>query len=368
MGEMNAMPTAPTSPHESGIATPGGPVDGPVAWYGADLARSDDWIYTMTPAELDELDRALRVSEERCARIIDIGPDSFPLPTVAAKLHAIRDDVMEGRGVALLRQIPVDRYSREEVARLYLGIGRHMGTLRSQNADGHLLGHVCDIGHDHHHNAFQRGYGAAGPLGFHTDSVDMVALMCLHAAKSGGDSKLASSVTVHNEVWKRRPDLAPLMFEPVYRDRRGEIPEGKDPWWIMPVFQWHEGNLFSHYSSVYIRSAQRFREAKRLTDEQFEFFEFMEAVANEPEVCLRSPFAAGDIQFVNNHHVFHGRDAYEDWPEPERRRHLLRLWICPPEGPVLPPSYAERYGDIGIGNRGGIVVPGSEFKAPLTPL
>ncbi len=352
----------------SGMPTPGGPVACPAAWYRADLERSEDWIFGLTPAELDELDAALHESMKRAPSILDIAPDSFPLPTLQEKLIGIRDEVMEGRGLAVLRRLPVERYSMEEIARIYFGIGRHLGTLRSQNAAGHVLGHVCDIGHDHHHNAYQRGYAAAGPLGFHTDSVDIAALLCLQPAKKGGDSKVVSSVTVHNEIWKRRPDLAPLLFEPVYRDRRGEIPEGKAPWWIMPVYQWYEGDLFSHYSSVYIRSAQRFREAKRLSDAQLELFDVMEEIANEPALYLRLPYAAGDIQFTNNHHIFHARDAYEDWPEPERRRHLLRLWICPPKAPPLPPDYADRYAGTEIGNRGGIVVPGAERKVPLTPV
>ena len=351
----------------SGQPTPGGPVECPAAWYRADMERSQDWIHNLTPAELEEIDQALRESVKRCASIIDIGPDSFPLPTLRAKLLAMRDEVVWGRGIAALRRLPVERYSMEEMARIYVGIGRHLGTLRSQNAAGHVLGHVCDIGHDHHHNAYQRGYAAAGPLGFHTDSVDIAALFCLQAAKKGGDSRVVSSVTVHNEVWKRRPDLAPLLFEPVFRDRRGEIPEGKAPWWIMPVYQWYEGDLFSHYSSVYIRSAQRFREAARLSDAQLELFDVIEEIANEPDIFLHLPFAAGDIQYINNHHMFHARDAYEDWPEPERRRHLLRLWICPPEAPPLPPAFAERYDRIEIGDRGGIIVPGSALKAPLTP-
>lgn len=349
------------------MPTPGGPVSLPAAWYRADLERRRDWIHALLPSEIDEIETALRTSKERGAALLGIGPETFPLPTLAGKLRAIRDEVMKGRGIALLRGLPVGRYAREDVARIYMGIGRHLGTLRSQNAAGHVLGHVCDIGHDHHKNANQRGYAAAGPMGFHTDSVDIVALMCLTPAKQGGDTKIVSSVTVHNEIWKRRPDLAPLLFEPVFRDRRGEVPEGKDPWWIMPIYQWHEGDLFSHYSSVYIRSAQRFGEATRFSQAQLELFDLLEAVAEDPALYLQMAFAAGDIQFVNNHHLFHGRAAYEDWPEADRRRHLLRLWICPAEGPPLPPAYAERYGPIAIGDRGGIVVPGSKLNAPLTP-
>ena len=344
-----------------------GPIDGPAAWYAPDLERSDDWIYTLSDAEVDELDAALRVSQRQCPDFIAMRAADFPLPTLAPKLTAIAEDVMKGRGLALLRSIPVERYSRDEVARIYFGIGRHMGTLRSQNGRGHLLGHVCDIGHDHHSNANQRGYAAAGPLSFHTDSVDIVALLCLSPAKTGGESKVVSSVTVHNEIWKRRPDLAPLMFKPVFRDRRGEVPEGKDPWWIMPVYQWYGGELFSHYSGMYIRSAERFPDAEPLSAAQSELFDLIDEICEESAVCLRTPFAKGDIQFVNNHRIFHGRESYEDWPEPERHRHLLRLWICPPHGPALPPAYAERYGDITIGNRGGIIVPGSQLKVPLTP-
>lgn len=362
------MSTLPSSLHEpETMPTPGGPVDSKAAWYGAEMEATEDWIVRLTPGDIKEIDAALRVSQERCARILDIGAETFPLPTVAGKLHGIRDEVMTGRGMSLLRGLPVEGYSMDEIGRIVFGIGRNMGTLRSQNAQGHLLGHVCDLGHDHHRNANQRGYAAAGPLTFHTDSVDIVALMCLQPAKKGGESKVVSSVTVHNEVWKRRPDLAPLLFEPVYRDRRGEIPEGKDPWWIMPIYQWHGGALFSHYSSVYIRSAQRFSEAQRLTEAQMELFDLIDSISDEPGMHLRMPFQAGDIQFVNNHHMFHGREAYEDWPEAGRRRHLLRLWICPPDGPPLPKAYEERYGDISIGNRGGIIVPGSELKAPLTP-
>ncbi len=361
------MTATPLRTPRSAMPTPEGPVSCAAAWYRADLERQRDWIHSLSPSGLGEIDAALRVSKERCARLLDIGPESFPLPTVAATLHAIRDEVMKGRGIALLRGLPVERYSREDLARIYLGLGRHLGTLRSQNAAGHVLGHVCDIGHDHHRNANQRGYAAAGPMGFHTDSVDIVALMCLQPARMGGDNKVVSSVTVHNEVWKRRPDLAPLLFEPVFRDRRGEVPEGKEPWWVMPIYQWYERDLFSHYSSVYIRSAQRFGAAARFSDAQLELFDLLEAIAEEPALHLQMPFAAGDIQFVNNHHMFHGRAAYEDWAEPERRRHLLRLWICPPEAPPLPPAYAERYGPIVIGDRGGILVPGAMLNAPLTP-
>lgn len=345
-----------------------GPIESPAAWYGPDMTSRSEWVFSLTAEHLAEIDAALRVSERNCARIIDITTADFPLPTLGPKLLDLRADVMDGRAFTLIRRIPVDSYSKEEAARIYFGIGAHLGSLRSQNGEGHVLGHVCDVGHDHHHNDNQRGYRAPGKLEFHTDSVDIVGLFCLRPAMKGGASKIVSSITVHNEIWKRRPDLAPLMFEPIYRDRRGEVPEGKDPWWIMPIFQWYGGRLFSHYSGTYIRSAQRFDDVPRFTEAQLELLDLIDEIMNDPAVFMRMEFGAGDMQFLCNHHIFHARDSYEDWPEPERRRYLLRLWVCPPDGPSMPPSFAERYGTIDIGDRGGIIVPGTRLQAPLTPI
>ncbi|MCG8544796.1 MAG: TauD/TfdA family dioxygenase [Alphaproteobacteria bacterium] len=354
-----------TMMHTQPLSNPGGPIDGPGAWYRADMADPADWTYTLSEADIDEIEAALARARASCDGIIDIDRARFPLPRLGPELRRLRDDVMNGRGFAVLRGLPVERYAMADAAAIYFGLGTHVGSARSQNAEGHVLGHIRDIGHDHLNNADQRGYRAPGPMSFHTDSVDIVSLMCLQPAMRGGESRMVSSITVHNEIWKRRPDLAPLLFEPVHRDRRGEVPADKDPWWIMPLYQWYEGRLFSHFSAVYILSAERFDGVPPFTDEQKELLALIETIANEPENNLEMAFAAGDIQFLNNHQIFHGRAAYEDWPEAARRRYLLRLWICPPNGPPLPPAYAERYGSIEIGDRGGIIVPGGRLQAPL---
>lgn len=347
---------------------PDGPLAVEAAWYGPEMAASREWVHELDGNEIAELEQAAEHAMAVAGSIIEIGPENFPLPRLAERLRAIRDEAMHGRGFSVLRGLPVERYSLERAAAIYFGIGRHMGSLRSQNAEGHVLGHICDVGHDHHVNANQRGYRAPGPLSFHTDSVDIVGLLCLRQAMAGGASRLVSSVTVYNEILRRRPDLLRPLFEPVYRDRRGEVPEGKDPWWIMPIFQWHEGRLFSHYSSTYVRSVERFDAVPRFTQAQCEAFDLIEAVMEDPAVHMEAQIEPGDIQLVNNHWIFHGRAPYEDWPGGQRNRYLLRLWICPLDGPPMPPAYAERYGDIEIGNRGGIVVPGSRLQAPLEPI
>lgn len=347
---------------------PAGPLKTEAAWHGSGMVTSQAWLHHLDDSDIGELEGAAATARGKAGSIIDIAPENFPLPGLGAKLLAIRDEAMHGRGFAVIRGLPVERYSLEEAAAIYYGIGRHMGLLRSQNAEGHVLGHICDVGHDHHVNAEQRGYRAPGPLTFHTDSADIVGLMCLRPAMMGGASKIVSSVTVYNEILRRRPDLLRPLFDPVYRDRRGEVPEGKDPWWIMPIFQWHDGRLFSHYSSTYVRSVERFDAAPRFSQAQIEAFDLLEAVMEDPAVHMEMQLEPGDIQLVNNHWVFHGREAYQDWPGGRRNRYLLRLWICPPNGPRMPPAYAERYGSVTIGERGGIVVPGARLQAPLEPV
>ena len=149
--------------------------------------------------------------------------------------------------------MPVSRYSAEVYATIFCGIGSHLGSARSQNAAGHLLGHVRDIGADVN-NPNTRIYQTTARQSFHTDSCDVVGLLCLKEAKEGGDSMLASSVTAYNEIAKRRPDLVPALFEPVATDRRGEVPEGQDPFFMIPVFTWHEGYLTCIYQRNYINS------------------------------------------------------------------------------------------------------------------
>ena len=347
---------------------PNGPLKGEAAWYGPELAKSGVWLHHLDDADVGELELAVAGAREKVGSIIDIGPENFPLPGLGEKLRAIRDEAQHGRGFAVIRGLPVERYSLEDAAAIYYGIGRHMGLLRSQNAEGHVLGHICDVGHDHHVNAEQRGYRAPGPLSFHTDSVDMVGLMCLRPAMTGGASRIVSSVTIYNEILRRRPDLLRPLFDPVYRDRRGEVPEGKQPWWIMPILQWHEGRLFSHYSSTYVRSVERFDAVPRFSQAQTEAFDLLEQVMEDPAVHMEMNLEPGDIQLVNNHWMFHGREAYQDWPGGGRNRYLLRLWICPPNGPPMPPAYAERYGGVAAGDRGGIIVPGARLQAPLEPI
>ena len=268
------------------------------------------------------------------------------------------------RGFALLRGLPMERYALEDAATIYWGLGAWFGRPRSQNAQGHLLGHVRDVGADLADPGV-RTYQTTQRQFYHTDSVDLVALLCVRKAKSGGLSSLVSSVTAYNEMRARRLDLLPVMFEPFHVDRRGEVPPGMAPWFALPIFNWYAGALTTIYVRRYIESAQRFPEVPRLTARQREALDVFDAICEDPRLHLQMAFEPGDIQLVHNHQILHDRTAFEDWPEPSRKRHLLRLWLCPPDGRPLPPAFAARYGSVTIGDRGGIVVHGTRLHAPL---
>lgn len=344
---------------------PPGPLQGPAVWYGADLVRRDDWVFRFSDADLRELGEAISAFRASGAALADIAPERFPLPTLQPKLEGLLHELLEGRGFVLMRGLPVERYTREESAIAYMGIGSYFGRPRSQNAKGHLLGHVKDLGVDVTDPGV-RYYQTRRALEYHTDSVDVVGLLCLKTSKSGGESFIVSSPTCYNEILRRAPDLLPLLFDPFPTDRRGEVPQGMLPWFDMPVFHWHEGRLTTIYVRQYIESAQQnFPQAKRLTPAHWQALDVLDAVTNDPEVHLSMEFRPGDMQFLHNHQILHSRTDFENWPEPERHRHLLRLWLCPLDGRPLPPVFAPRYGSVTPGDRGGIVVPGTTLNVPL---
>lgn len=344
------------------------PFEGPAAWYGSEMKdRSDEWRYDLTEADVSEIKAAVALVQEQGISIIDITPDDFPLPNLGSALSDIQDMVVNGRGFVLIRGVPVRDYSIEESAIAYFGIGSYFGWAIPQNAKGHVLGHVRDIGLDPT-NPTHRLYGTRARHLFHTDSCDIVGLLCLQTAKSGGQSKICSSVTVYNEMVKTRPDLAAVMQQPFYLDRKGEIPKGKGPYYQMPIVHQFGGLLTTTYNRDFITAAQRFEKVPRLTQDQIDAMDLADEIANRDDVRLDMDFRPGDIQFIHNHQILHARTPYEDYDEPERKRHLLRLWLAPPNGRPLPPVIAERFGSIEQGTaRGGIRVPGQTLKAPLQP-
>jgi hypothetical protein len=343
---------------------------GAAAWLGPQMAARTDWIGELDAADIAELEAAaealLAQPGDPAQRIGALTAAGFPLPRLAPRLRALREELLHGRGFALMRRLPVERYSMLECAALFAGIGAHLGRARSQNARGHVLGHVCDLGLSSA-DPNVRIYQTRERQTFHTDSCDIVGLLCLREAARGGDSLLVSALSIFNELRHTRPDLLARLLVPMAHDRRGEVPVGQDPWFKIPVFSWHAGLLSVFYQRQYFDSAQRFAGAPRLTELDMAALDAFDALANDARLNFSMRLAPGDLQFVHNHVLLHDRTGFEDHEDPARRRHLLRLWLAAPGARELPPAFAARYGTLTVGDRGGIVVPGMTLTVPLMP-
>lgn len=340
-------------------------IEGPAAWIGEELANmTDSWLTTLSGDEIVELEKA---TETFIASNKDLGSmvrEDFPLPLLVRRLESLRETLTNGVGFEVIRGLPVGKYSNAFAATVFCGIGAHIGKARSQNSMGHILGHVRNIGADGS-DPNARIYQTSERQTFHTDSSDVVALLCLKTAKEGGKSLLVSTETIYNEMMRLRPDLVPLLFDNIATDRRGEVPEGEKPYFEIPVLNWYKGKITGMYQRQYIDSAQRFPGAMRLTAEHIEALDLFDSLANDPRLHLSMQLEVGDMQFVYNHSQLHDRSGFTDWPDPKDRRHLYRLWLSMENDRPLPQCFEERFGSIEIGNRGGIITKDTKLHVPL---
>ena len=337
------------------------------AWAGPAMAARDDWIHSLTAQEVDEIDHAVRGAIAADTDLVTMTAADFPLPTLGPTLRAIRADLLHGCGVALLRGWCTAERTLRESATAFFGIGTHLGEPISQNGQGHVLGHVANLGKDYS-DPTTRGYQTKAQLRFHSDGGDIVGLLCIRPGRSGGLSQVASSTTIWNELVRRRPDLARQLQLPYWFSRVGELSPGQPRTYQMSLFRECEGRMIAFLVQSMIEKAQAFPEVPRLTELQREALQFVEELAGDPSVRLDMDFRPGDMQFLLNHSTFHSRTAYEDWPEPERRRHLLRLWLSCEDGPALPSNSADGpQGKTATGRPAGINLKGVERVAPLAP-
>ena len=327
-------------------------------------ANPDRWLRRLSADEIAELEQAAQSYLAKTKDIGDISKDKFPLPRFGAHLAKLRDTLIDGIGFEVIRGLPVAKYSQEFAATIFCGVGAHLGSARSQNAKGHILGHVRDVGADAK-DPNTRIYQTAERQTFHTDSADVVGLLCIREAMEGGKSLLVSTAAIYNEMLRRRPELVALLFEPIATDRRGEVPEGQKPYLQIPPLNWHTGFLTGFYQRQYIDSAQRFSDAPRLTPAHVEALDLFDTLANDPRLHFGMQLQPGDMQFVYNHALLHDRTGFRDWPDANQKRHLLRLWLSVAGDRALPECFKQRYGSIEIGNRGGIVTKGTKLNVPL---
>lgn len=302
------------------------PIEGPIAWKGREIAADPAWTHHLTAAELKDIARVIERGKASGKPLIELTREDLPLPILAPAIRNWMEALNHGRGFVLVKGIPVFDHSQQDVEIAYWAIGRHMGDPSPQNRQGDLLGHVRDTG-EIATNPRVRLYKTTKRQDFHADGSDIVGLLCVRRARSGGLSQIVSSMTIYNEFLRRRPDLTPLLHEPLYWDRAGEYLPGEKPWMKLPIAHVVNGRLRFFYIGWYIRDGQQHADVPRLTKPQHEMLELIEEIANDPAFNLAMDFEPGDIQFLKNATILHCRTEYEDFEEPEKKRHLLRLWL-----------------------------------------
>lgn len=335
------------------------------AWLGSELQKKPDlWESHLSLKFISDIEQAANYFLSLDIDLSEINRDSFPLKVFDGYLSELALKLLDGIGFEVIKGLPVKRYSPEMIATIFFGIGAHLGDARSQNADGHLLGHVRDIGANSN-DQNTRIYQTSQRQTFHTDSADVVGLICINDAKKGGDSLLVSAVTIFNHLVELRPDLVEYLFDPIATDRRGEVPPGELPYLTIPPLSLEDNLLTVFYQRQYIDSAQRFDNAMKLSKRHVEALDLFDTLANDPALHLSMRLKPGDMQFVYNHAFLHDRTGFVDWPEPNKKRHLLRLWLSMPNDRKLPESFKQRYGSIEVGNRGGIITQKTKLQVPL---
>jgi len=310
------------------------PIGGPGAWRSSEIADRSRWQVELTPAEQDELDAGVRAAKATGKPMGALTAGDFPLPTLARRIDTWRDEIRNGRGFVVVRGVPVARWERADAERCFYAFGLHLGVPGAQNPKGELLGHVIDEGPAAGERKV-RAYRTASKISYHCDAADAVGLLCLRKACRGGESRIASSIAVYNELLARRPELVERLYAPFPLDAHGE--SGVDHVPIAPC-RYAFGTLRTFWHSDYFRSSQAYPSAPRLSQRDHELLDTYDEIAGSPELYLDMELEPGDIQLLSNHAIIHARTSYEDHDDPALKRHLLRLWLSFP----TPRSLGER--------------------------
>lgn len=351
MGSFRTFDTAKRIP-----ATPMQPVIDPADWRADDLGDVDAWSYHLSEADIGELADGVETFRRSGKPIEEVDRESFPLPDFKNVIRDVYRELTDGRGMVMMQGFPIDRFDRAAQAIAYLGMGAYLGEFKTQNREGHILGHVKDLGGDYR-DPTTRGYMTRAEMLFHSDGCDYVGLLCINGAKSGGESRVASSVAVYNSMLERRPDLVQVLCEDFYRSRSGDVSAGDAPYFKQPIFSFTDGYFSATGAGIAIDKALSLPDVPPFTAAQAEAIDLYRATVEECAVDIG--FRPGDIQFLNNFVTLHTRREYEDWSEQSRKRHLLRLWLSDAHGRPIPKE--QREGRAGR----GIQIAGLKLVAPL---
>ncbi len=343
------------------------PLSGACAWKGENIVNDSSWQFHFDAIDLVDLDEALFHAKNAGCDIRSVDRSLFPLDHLSQKLHDISSVLEDGCGFARLKSLPLDRWSMEDRELIWMGLASHIGVPVYQNYQGQLIRPITaergDVGDRYGQLEMDSGQflssrartASNSELRFHTDRCDVVALLCTGQAETGGDSRIASSVTVHNEMLKRAPELCKMLYEDLPRSRIGEEQGGETAWYYLPVWGVQNNKFTSHYSRTYVEALEYVSGAPQVSDVQWKAMDMLAELADECALSMR--LDPGDIQFLNNHVIYHSRGSYQDNPDKGLVRSLTRIWLCSPQR-ALPEKHKILWGEVESGKiRGGIQQP-----------
>lgn len=331
------------------------PSSKPSAWLPHDLSAASTWKRQLSTQDIRAIDAALTHAKTLGKPLLAMTRKDFPLPGECSEMLKEAFHSTQGRwGLCLIKGFPVDRWTVDETRLAFWGISLHVGVARPQNRASDVMTDVRDEGASYKVKS-GRGYNTNAELDFHMDSCDVVALLCLQTAKRGGESKIFSSIALRQEIERQRPDLIEALREPVYHSYQGSQGPGQPSYFACPILGSDHEDFAFRTNRRNIDAAQTdFPDAPRLTDDQWEALDLMDQLMPDPRLCYSMWLERGDLQLLNNYVVGHSRTGYEDYNEPEKKRHLLRLWLAVPDSQRLPPEWAQFCGNPHAGAvRGG---------------
>jgi hypothetical protein len=316
------------------------PIQSKAAWRAADIAALGRWLRVLSGAEIEAA--AAILDAVRGKPMLALTCRDVPLGAFAPVLEDLTRELENGAGFMTLRGLPAGRFSVEENRLLFWAIGTHLGVARPQGKASQLMSDVRSAGGEYR-GAGGRGYNTNAELDYHVDGTDAVGLYCLQTARSGGLSRVASSVAIHNEILRRDPDLADRLYQPFPHNRQNEEAPDEPPFYMAPVYSFRDEAFAARYIRNHIRSGQLREDTPRLTERDHRALDLIQELAETDDFRFDMVLEQGDMQFLNNHVMIHSRTQFEDYDDPARKRHLLRLWLSIPGGRPLCEGLRDAY-------------------------
>ena len=316
-------------------------IDSPCAWKGKELSSRSDWKISLNEAHIKEINNL-------------ISGNNHETPSLKELFSDAREILENGPGAVLIRNCPIHDLNEPEAKKIFSKIASLVGELVSQSSEGELIFSVKDSGYKEN-DPRSRGPNTRKKLSFHSDRCDVIGFLCLKQALSGGENQIVSSAAIHNYLLDNEPELINFLYEPFYYKRHNVDAGNELPYCKQPIFSMTEGKFACNLLRVLIDRAYALPELPDMSHEQKRALDAIEETASLPEMHFTFRQSPGDILFLNNWITLHRRSEFVDFPEPEKKRHILRAWISPPNNRPIDPLFEDNYGDYRAGKvRGGM--------------